>query len=218
MATGTRLFTDLHKYGFSQMQTDSNKERMVETVLIVSSSLGNLVRGRRQIVETLRPIHNTNSLPKSLSAMFGLSDFPWHIDTAHWTTPARYIVLGCIDPGALPIPTILLDWKAAELPRHLPSSLDSARFLVKNGGRSFYAVMRMQNTKYFRHDVGCMIPTDKIGSSLQHTINNFRYSTMEVSIDWDAGIIVVIDNWRMLHRRTVATFSQDRCLLRCYVQ
>lgn len=65
--------------------------------------------------ELIRPMTREEASPSSLSASFGLSDFPLHCDAAHWQIPARYLALKCLDPGREPTGTKLLDTHAMTL-------------------------------------------------------------------------------------------------------
>lgn len=72
-----------------------------------------VVRSRER--ELIRPMTPEEASPSSLSASFGLSDFPLHCDAAHWPVPARYLAFKCLDPGREPTGTKLLDTHALTL-------------------------------------------------------------------------------------------------------
>lgn len=59
-----------------------------------------------KIVQQLIP--RAISTPNTYSGMFGLNNFPFHTDLAHWQRPPRYFILHCVK-GFADVPTLLLD-------------------------------------------------------------------------------------------------------------
>ena len=65
--------------------------------------------------DTLVPTKSANARARSLSKIYDVGEFPLHVDTAHWLTPCRYIVLACIEPGYGNPATLLMDTHQIQL-------------------------------------------------------------------------------------------------------
>jgi hypothetical protein len=46
-------------------------------------------------VQTLTPKSETNATPNTYSGNYGLGEFPFHTDLAHWSVPPRYVAIRC---------------------------------------------------------------------------------------------------------------------------
>ncbi len=166
----------------------------------------------------LRPRRVVNARPRSLSAKFGLGALPLHVDTAHWTIPARYVILGCVDAGAARSGTLLLHLRSDLFTPSEDQLLRTAVFRVHNGAKSFYATVRASGADYFRFDPVCMEPACAAAIDVLALMKDFPERTAPVSIQWMAGQVVVIDNWRALHgREAIPPSDERRVLLRVVV-
>ena len=70
--------------------------------------------------------------------------------------------------------------------------------------------------EFIRYDPGCMQPMTLGASTLMKKLSGKRVEPI-VRIDWRPGLAVIIDNWKLLHRRLDARGAQDRVLLRVSV-
>lgn len=189
-------------------------------VAALAEDLGEIVPGRgRQRVEHIVPQDTRAAHAGSLSRQYGLAPLPLHTDTAHWTVPCRYLVMGCVSPGPEPTPTILLDSRVVSLTKCEAIACASAVFLIRNGRRSFYGSILAQDRPFIRFDRGCMAPLSPEGSKAANAFNQTRNTDKTYQHDWRHGDIVVIDNWRMLHGRGLdGQTAQGRLLLRAMVR
>lgn len=89
----------------------------------------------------------------------------------------------------------------------------SEPFLVRSGRHPFYATVIESGGLRFRFDVGCMTATTSSGRALAEHIA-FAKPTETTPIHWTAGLVLIIANWRMMHRRQAAHDAQGRMLLR----
>jgi hypothetical protein len=192
---------------------------LISNTLMLATQLGTPARGRSpQLVEALRPTTPEEARPASLSRKFGFDSFPFHIDTAHWTVPARYLILSCVDPGESEVPTLLVLKDAVSLSEEERSVARSSVFLVKNGRRSFYSSILGLDRDFIRYDPGCMEPQTPEAIQALELFSQRRIGRFAQSIDWERGDSVIIDNWRMLHARAaVDNTCRERLLLRCLV-
>jgi len=185
-------------------------------LLDIAKELGVPVGGRKkgQLIEILKPQDSESANKKSLSKRFGFSAFPYHCDTAHWATPIRYIVLGCINPGSCGRKTFLIDWQKIEFELREINLLRNAVFLIKNGRNSFYSTILDQNEKFFRFDPGCMSPVDNEASNTLNLIEDKISEVEPIEISWKKGSVLVIDNWRMLHGRGCVSVMSENLITR----
>lgn len=75
----------------------------------IAARFGRPIPSRSGVIEkVLRPKTRETATPNSMSASYGLDALPFHTDTAHWASPARFVVLRArSNPGS--VPTRLLD-------------------------------------------------------------------------------------------------------------
>ncbi|KCZ97681.1 conjugal transfer protein TrbG/VirB9/CagX [Hyphomonas polymorpha PS728] len=126
--------------------------------------LGRRVRGRAgALEEVVEPRHIDEAHPRSLSARYGLGALPFHVELSHRTRPCRYILLGCIDPGSPPAPTMLLEWRTLGFSREELNLLEEAPVLVRAGRRSFYSTILAMGGAFLRYDPGCLEAVDERG-------------------------------------------------------
>jgi hypothetical protein len=194
-----------------------DKAAFAKVLVGIAEQLGT-PHGRRDgaLIDTLRPVSSMDARPRSLSAVYGYETQPWHIDRAHWPTPARYLVLGCIAATSASAATELLDWKSLSWDPDVQAAAHVEPFRIRNGRHSFYATMLNRELPLLRHDPGCMEPLSEAGLSLQARIDG-RSLAPSARIRWVTGMIVIVDNWRLLHRRMDARADRTRALLRITV-
>lgn len=181
----------------------------------IAQSLGTPVAGRkRRVIEELAPTRREDAKSRSLSAIHGLSCFPLHTDGAHLIEPPRFIVLACVNPGSISIPTVLA--------RFLDLGVDGKAgvYLVRNGRRSFYSGIRDPSRPFIRFDQGCMTPIDDHARHTMAAIADRGARIEQTAIHWRKGEVLILDNWNMLHGRGLRTpsVSPDRRILRVSVR
>ncbi|MGO8756096.1 MAG: hypothetical protein ACLQHK_12795 [Gallionellaceae bacterium] len=80
-------------------------------LLSVAKSFGTPISTRgRTLVDRLRPAPSSIAHAKSLSAVHGTGTQPWHMDMAHRTVPARFIILACDKTGVVAAATEITEW------------------------------------------------------------------------------------------------------------
>jgi hypothetical protein len=169
------------------------------------------------MIEPIIPRNERDAEARSLSALYGLNELPMHIDTAHYVRPARFLLIGCVDPGSSQAKTRLLDTRKLEFTSDQLALLHSAPLLVRSGRNSFYTTILDRIRPYFRYDPGCMEAIDCRGEVAMATMHAAVAESPVEFHDWRAGEILMIDNWRMLHGRTRSA-SDERLLLRLSVR
>ncbi|WP_447902987.1 TauD/TfdA family dioxygenase [Pseudomonas serbica] len=191
-------------------------EVMEQVALDIGYSLGKpcATRRRGSLIDRLAPTNRHAANPRSLSARYGLNQFPWHTDGAHWSMPPRYLVMGCLEADQQTAETIICEGRYF-------ASLNSAVarssvFRITNGRSSFYAAARAASDRYYRYDPGCMTPMDVGARELMFAMDQEKLEN-EYKIQWCTGRFLLLDNWRVLHRRAAIVESAERKLLRVTV-
>ncbi len=205
------------KHGWELFSCHS--DAISQQVVALAFRLGTLVQGRYgSSVEVLSPSPEASAHPSSLSASYGLGPLPLHVDTSHLPVPARYLVLGCVNPGKQRVPTLVFDRYDLSLSSNQMRLLRSAVFHVQNGRRSFYGSIQGLNPAFIRFDPGCMKP---VTQEAEEALALFSFEAINEHVQeifLRAGDIMVIDNWRMLHgRAAVPQLDSYRSLIRCTV-
>ncbi len=200
---------------FAQCKAD-DAEAFEQAVLRLGRFLGAPITTRsRSLVDRLTPMPADGARPRSLSRMSGNGQQPWHMDMAHRVEPARYLVMGMHECPTKTADTELLD-ASTLIPKALQREALSEPFLIRSGARSFYATMRAKGQPFVRFDPGCMQgTTPRANALMQQLLNQFLAPTHVHQ--WVPGSLLVIDNWKMFHRRTDATTSINRTLYRVSV-
>ena len=176
-------------------------------------------RSGGSICDTLLPTEAKAANPRSLSRVHAFGEFPLHIDTAHWLTPCRYVMLACISPGIACRPTLLMDTRRLLLKEHQSLLLHSAPLRVTNGRNSFFSTILSKSRPFVRFDTGCMTATTTDGVKALAVLTKENCSDHVETIQWKSGMVLVIDNWRMLHGRSQADCPDpNRRLLRISIQ
>lgn len=196
---------------------DASVASIEKVALEIAHSLGQPTTSRRYgpLIDHLIPNLKDSAKTRSLSAQYGLAAFPWHTDGAYWSTPPRYLVLGCLEADEQAANTAICQGEGF-LPLNTTDAFSSI-FKIRNGRNSFFTSARDSKNRYYRFDPGCMLPIDHAGNSI---ISEMSVASPPngVDIKWTAGRIALFDNWRMLHRRMSAINGVRRQLFRITVQ
>jgi alpha-ketoglutarate-dependent taurine dioxygenase len=169
--------------------------------------------------DTLIPIQGDEAKPKSLSKLHSDREFPLHVDTAHWLTPCRYIILACVYPGGGDRPTFVLDAHSLSLSKQQTCLLRTTPFRVTNGRKSFYSTILSKGRPFVRLDPGCLTATSPDGAEVLALLSRNTWPNEIEAIRWERGKVLVIDNLRVLHVRGRSDRADsDRKLLRISIR
>lgn len=194
---------------------------MREQLLAMASSLGTpaATRSGGSLCDTLLPTETNGAKPRSLSKLHDVGELPLHNDTAHWLSPCRYVMLACVSPGSGSRPTLLLDTRRLPLDEHQISLFQSTPLRVTNGRNSFFSTILSKARPFVRFDPGCMTATTPDGAEALAVLSRHTWPDFIETVHWDAGTVVVVDNWRVLHGRGHADCPDpDRKLLRISIR
>lgn len=212
-------FSDLRLRGWATLRVEVRSEDdMVSALKGVGSILGEPARGRAKSVgEILRPLTRSDAHPRSLSAIYGTERLPFHTELGHRRQPCRYLLLGCIDPGAPASATLLVDWNRIGLDERDLTLLESAPILVRTGRRSFYSTILAKGREFLRFDPGCMEAVDRRGADALRLVGDRLAQAWAYRQDWRTGDMLLVDNWRILHGREPSSVANGRRLARVLI-
>jgi hypothetical protein len=198
--------SDLHKLKRDGWILKNLPNQSVEQLIYISQSLGNLEASRKNgnLIDELTPINNFEAYPKSLSARYGVQDFPFHTDTAYWKKPAKYIMLYAVEPGNGGRPSLLMDGYKLINTLLREDNIQNNLFKVINEKNSFLCNLLKKDENgrdIVRFDEGCMVPVTRRSNCIKDKLLNIINNEKPSIIVWKRGDLLILDNWRMLHAR-----------------
>jgi len=208
----------LEKEGWVLLQSAIGEDAE-ESIITLARALGKPIpsRPRNELIDKLQPVPASSARSFSLSRRHGAGAFPFHTDTAHWRTPARFIVIGCVNPGAGGRATLLIRMNDLGLDKQDKELLNSGVFLVRNGRASWYSTVLCRDQPFVRFDPACMIAATPLGDSASLMLQKRCAVCQPIRIKWRKDDVLIIDNWKLLHGRESAVSDYDRVLLRILV-
>jgi alpha-ketoglutarate-dependent taurine dioxygenase len=172
--------------------------------------------------QVLLPRAKEQSTPNTYSGNYGRGEFPLHTDLAHWVVPPRYLLLRCV-VGAEGVATRLLDGNgmvasigASALRRAI---VQPRRPLAGNRALLRLLDSRGGTREFLRWDQLFLVPATPAGAVTfgQMLVCLARVESTHVTLA-KAGDTLLIDNWRMLHGRSlVGPEHSDRRIDRVYL-
>lgn len=217
--SSTKQLVEIHGYAFIESLHPG------ETTKTVAQRLGMLccLRTGESPIQVLKPTNCANAKLNTYSGMFGLDDFPFHTDMAHWFVPPKYIILRCMTGSPL-VNTPLLD--GYQIVSSVGEAL-MARAVVQprravNGKISHMRIYEpsRDTRRFLRWDSNFIRPSSPNSKICMDAFEtSIRHSKAANTCLWRTGDTLVIDNWRMLHARTyVPPDAQNRLIERAYLE
>lgn len=170
----------------------------------------------RSMVQPLVPSSRESAPPKSMSAIYGLSDFSPHTDVAHWPAPARFLILRSL-LNETRTPTYLMDSHA------MASNAEKkvwSRTVWKVDARTPFLCSLLSDTRdglCIRWDPCCMRPVGALALSIASEIMSASAAALAkptAVIQWKStNEFLIVDNWRFLHARPAVPLTGGRRLL-----
>jgi alpha-ketoglutarate-dependent taurine dioxygenase len=187
----------------------------------VANAIGRpLIPWEGGLVQELVP--RDTATPNTYSGIYGLDRFPFHTDLAHWRLPPRYLLLRCV-AGHADVPTLLLDSHAL-LEAVTKDVLTRAIYRPRRPRDGKLTLLRLyepRNDGYcFRWDEVFLKPASKIGELAGLRVKEQLRKCVPMSHSLTRpGDLLLIDNWRMLHARSLIPAERmDRKIQRIYLE
>lgn len=161
--------------------------------------------------QTLTPRPRETARSNTLSSRYGLDAFPWHTDGAAVRNPPRYVLLHAVVSSSTPTELIHVDRHGGllEVLRGTTLRATDQRDCV----RYLRAAMTQGSTARYRWDPRTCTPT-RAREAVLAAVDQFAPDT---NVQWTDGKMVVIDNWRVFHRRPAVSDHRTRQLDRLYI-
>jgi alpha-ketoglutarate-dependent taurine dioxygenase len=174
-----------------------------------------------QMVRELVPMKRDAAPKNTMSAACGLNAFPWHTDTAFWSTPARHLVMRVV--GDLRRETLVVPFSLAveALDEAATNLIDESVWLIRTHAATFYCSIRfiINGITGWRYDTNCMRPVNAAARILDEQLQRILRSLPGEPIPWRTDEALVLSNWEFLHRRSCRPPSEGkRVLQRVYVR
>tara|TARA_R110002167_G_C12682336_1_gene651576 strand:+ start:109 stop:735 length:627 start_codon:yes stop_codon:yes gene_type:complete len=204
----------LEERGYVSFSSDT-KESMLE----VAQRIGYVFKvPTMPLIQTLTPRLKEGEPDNTYSGNFGVNEFPYHTDLAHWYVPPRYLFLRSLVP-AKDVETKLIDSK--DICDGIDNCiLSRAHFKPRKKLDRTANLLKIKQDGLFRWDSIFIEPANSIAKELrqeiQITLSNAKYMSLSLA---EKGDCLLIDNWRMLHGRSeISTKSMDRKIERVYFE
>jgi hypothetical protein len=206
-----QLRTELRRGGWSYLHCPR-----MPTMEAIASLLGRVVTGTKYR-SVLRARDRDDARPGTFSAAVGYGAQPFHTDGAHWALPPRYVILRVLNEGTA-TGTDVVDLFGPSLNNIRRTMMDSA-WRVRGGPYSFACsgAAAMNGTTLFRLDPMCMTPMNSLANQLIAGCSRDILARFAETVDWCSFGTLVLDNWRVLHRRRRMEKSEQRIVARTYV-
>ena len=140
---------------------------------------------------------------RSLSAEVGRGRFPWHTEGSHWPTPPRYFMLRFTSGD--PAPTLLAPFSSLAFSTDDIQLLRRSMFRVASPRGKFLTTILESRGRSIgdivRFDRRVLHPATPEAWRAAHRVDQVLDSHDPITIDWQSGLILIVDNWRVLHSR-----------------
>lgn len=188
----------------------------------IAEKVGILVKDKSiSGVHKLVPKRKEESNPNLYSGNFGLGDFPYHTDMAHWFKPPHYLMLRCIKGSDIVFTKILHSKKVFE--QLTSNTINRALFKPRRKIKGRLSLLRFKellNKSYLvRWDQLFLTPSNNEAKTVSECLLKMKSSQSEKVLLNIPGDTLIIDNYKTFHGRTnVPQSSPDRIIERIYLE
>lgn len=155
-------------------------------------------RVNNPLIDNLVPLQEIDANKQSLSANYGINDFPFHTDGAYFKIPPRYIILRYLQGISSPTPTLLINLE--QIKEVDKQNLKFSIWKVKSRSKTFLSTILSDNNDIFRYDQCTMRPLNERNDN-RIFFENLIGTLPKTIIEWELNKTVIIDNWKNLHSR-----------------
>lgn len=174
----------------------------------LANSLGTPIPSRRDgpIIDNLFPLEKPQAHRSSLSAEYGIEDFPYHTDGAYMKSPPKYIILRYIKGIAQPTPTVICDLSNVSM--EAKTNLEFHVWKVQSYDGAFYTPILSKERSIYRYDPCIMRPAINTKNNRNYFERTIITSAPKYEIEWEQNKTVVIENWTTLHKRPKVSLNE----------
>jgi hypothetical protein len=182
-------------YKMTELTIKSDKE-----LIELAYSLGQPISSRvnSTIIDHLVPTESSDAHPQSLSANFGIGNFPFHTDGAYFKIPPRFIIMRYLNGIPKPTPTVICDLN--QLNSEDKGYLKHSIWKVKSRNNEFLSTILSDDETFFRYDRCVMTPVISIKQNESY-FESMIDELPKTEINWTINKVVIINNWTTLHTR-----------------
>ena len=220
------LVDQLNQVGYIKLHEWRSKEKTISIAL----SLGTVVEIETLLpesgistVQPLMPGHKAESSSNTYTGTFGLAEFPFHTDLAHWAKPPRYIMLRCrkgtpkVTTRVLPCSELNSYWKISDLQRAIVRPRQTG---PDNTISLLPLAFRAEGVTGLRWDSLFLVPMSNTAKDVADLLSSESWvkSKAKSLALTEEGDTLIIDNWRCLHGRSkVPEYEMNREIERVYL-
>ena len=209
-------YIKLKEEGWTEFYSGSSDSELLK----IATKVGEIQKHPNgEMIFSLKPKLENQSVKGTFSNVCGLSDFPLHTDMAFSKKPARYVLMhsknsNCCDTTLLPKNNfwdLLSDSEKYNAKR--------AIYLVKTKTEYFYTsfIFNEKSEIGIKYDSTCMFPFNKYAKEFDLSLKKVISEIEPLNLKWTDGKTIIIDNWLNLHGRKSAFNDIDRELKRIYI-
>jgi len=205
---------NLNSNGFIQFKGDPLE---IDT-LSIAMELGEIAHvPGTLVVQNLVPSESKEKEASSYSGNFGMGEFPFHTDLAHWYKPPRFLLLRCIVPSSEVFTSVLQSEPLFS--KENKNDLRRSLFRPRRRLDGRLSALRLFEKNFYRWDTLFLKPINNMAKSLQSRIENkiMESSPCKVVLE-QKGDCVLIDNWNVFHARSaIPPEAENRKIERVYL-
>lgn len=184
----------------------------------IASNIGTIINvPGAKTVQELRPVNKDSMETSSYSGNYGVEEFPFHSDMAHWFRPPRYLFLCCR------VPALSVETRIVKSERIFEGEdvhdLRRALFRPRRRLIGRLSPLRLFEGDFYRWDSLFIQPINKLALSLHsRTITRLAKVNYETVVLSNCNQCLLIDNWQTFHSRSaVNAEGMNRKIERVYL-
>lgn len=168
-------------------------------------------------VQELTPANRDSLEASSYSGNYGVEEFPFHSDMAHWFRPPRYLLLCCR------VPAMSVETRVVKSERIFEGEeihdVRRALFRPRRRLNGRLSHLRLFENDLYRWDSIFIQPMNKLALSLRsRIIGRLAKVSYEAIVFGNCSQCLLIDNWQTFHSRSAVTAEgMNRKLERVYL-
>ncbi|MGZ5621601.1 MAG: hypothetical protein ACXWFG_12120 [Methylobacter sp.] len=189
-----------------------------DNTLDIAANIGTVINiPGASTVQELLPTRKESIKASSYSGNYGIGEFPFHSDMAHWFRPPRYLLLCCIVPSILVETRIIKSapiFEGEEI-----HDLRRALFRPRRRLNGRLSPLRLFEGDFYRWDALFIQPINKLALSLRdRVLERLTLTSYKAVVLGKSNECIIIDNWQTFHSRSgVPSEGMNRKLERVYL-